>query len=103
MTMAATPESDGCEFTFEDISTGVFASGFGHLGDGRSFSFHTHRGQLVVEVYHPRLAGPVPHAEDVVATATRSLADFDVDDERSLAAEVRDAVADAQPVPRPAR
>ena len=45
----------------------------------------------------------MPQAEDVVATATRSLADFDVDDERSLAAEVRDAVADAQPVPRPAR
>ncbi len=103
MTMAATPESDGCEFTFEDISTGVFASGFGHLGDGRSFAFHTHRGQLTVEVYHPRLAGPVPHAEDVVATASRSLVDFDVDDERSLAAAVRDAVADAAPVPRPAR
>ena len=31
----------------------------------------------------------MPQAEDVVATATRSLADFDVDDERSLAAEVR--------------
>ena len=62
-----------------------------------------HRGQLVVEVYHSRVVGPVPHEEDVVATATRSLADFDIDDERSLTAAVRDAVAAAQPVPRPAR
>jgi hypothetical protein len=89
---------EGREFTIEDISTGVFASGFGHLGDGRSFSFWVHRGQLLVEVYHPRLAGPVPHKEDVIATASRSLTDFDVDDERSLTAAVRDAVAHAQPV-----
>lgn len=103
MTLAATPESDGREFAIEDISTGVFASGFGHLGDGRSFSFQAHRGQLAVEVYHPRLAGPVPHEEDVVAMATRSLTDVDVDDERSLSAAVRDAVAAAAPVARPAR
>jgi hypothetical protein len=103
MTLAVTPQSDRREFAIEDISTGVFASGFGHLGDGRSFSFRVHRGQLLVEVYHPRLVGPVPHQEDVVATATRSLTDFDVDDERSLTAAVRDAVATAQPVARPAR
>ena len=103
MTLAATPESEGQEFAVEDISTGLFASGFGHLGDGRSFSFHVHRGQLVVEIYHPRLAGPVPHAEDVVATAARSIADFDVNDERSLIAALWDAVADAQAVQRPAR
>lgn len=103
MTLAVTTESDGREFAIEDISTGVFASGFGHLGDGRSFSFQVHRGQLLVEVYHPRLAGPVPLEEDVVATSTRSLTDFDVDDERSLTAAVRDAVAAAQPVARPAR
>lgn len=103
MTLAAIPESDRREFAIEDISTGMFASGFGHLGDGRSFSFHVHRGQLVVEVYHPRLSGPVPHAEDVVAVATRNIGDFDVNDERSLIAALRDAVADAQPVPRPAR
>ena len=102
MTMGGDPESAGHEFTIEDISTGVFASGFGHLGDGRSFSFHPPRSADRRGV-PPRLAGPVPKAEDVVATATRSLADFDVDDERSLAAEVGDAVADAQPVPRPAR
>ena len=58
---------------------------------------------LVVEIYRPRLAGPVPQAEDVVATATRKAADIDLFDERSLAAAVRDAVADAQPVPRTAR
>jgi hypothetical protein len=103
MTLAVTSESDRREFAIEDISTGVFASGFGHLGDGRSFSFRVHRAQLLIEVYHPRLAGPVPHAEDVVATAARSLTDFDVDDERSLTAAVRDAVAAAQPVARPTR
>lgn len=103
MTVAATPESEGQEFAVEDISTGMFACGFGHLGDGRSFSFHIHRGQLVMEIYHPRLAGPVPHAEDVVATATRSIVGVDVDDERSLIAALRDMVATAAPVPRPAR
>ena len=36
--------------------------------------------------------------EDVVATACRNLADLDIDDERSLAAAVRDAVAAAVPV-----
>ncbi|MGY4712081.1 hypothetical protein ACXDF8_21385 [Mycolicibacterium sp. CBM1] len=103
MTLAATPESDGREFAIEHLSTGVFASGFGQLGDGRSFSFQVRRAQLAVEVYHPRLAGPVPHEEDVIAVATRNLTDFDVDDERSLSAAVRDAIAAAQPVARPAR
>ena len=49
-------------------------------------------------MYRPRLAGPVPQAEDVVAVASRRLTDIDVTDERSLTAAVRDAVADAQPV-----
>ena len=80
----------------------MFASGFGHLGDGRSFSFHVHRGQLLVEIYRPRLAGPVPLPDDVVASARRSLVDLDVDDARSLSAAVRDAIAEAAPVPRPA-
>lgn len=87
-------------FSFEDISAGIHASGFGDVGDGRSFSFRVERQLLVVEVYRPRLAGPVPHAEDVVATATRGLVDFDVTDERSVAAAVRDAVSTAQPVVR---
>lgn len=98
MTLAAAPLSPGPEFVIEDLATGLFASGFGRVGDGRSFSFHVHRGQLVVEVYRPRLSGPVPMPEDVVATAVRGLCDLDVDDARSLAAAVRDAVAMAVPV-----
>ena len=102
MTLAAAGPSPGAEVVIEDIATGVFASGFGHLGDGRSFSFHVHRGQLLVEIYRPRLAGPVPLPDDVVASARRSLVDLDVDDARSLSAAVRDAIAEAAPVPRPA-
>ena len=110
MTLAAAPHSGGNfgddfegDFVVEDITTGLSASGFGHLGDRRSFAFHVHRGQLLVEVYRPRLAGPVPAPEDVVARASRSLVDVDVDDARSLSAAVRDAIAEAAPVPRPAR
>jgi hypothetical protein len=58
---------------------------------------------LVVEIYRPRIAGPVPQAEDVVAAASRKLTDIDLTDERSVAAAVRDAVADAQPVARTTR
>ena len=103
MTVAADPDSVSAEFAIEDISTGVHASGFGQLGDGRSFSFHIERQALVVEVYRPRLTGLVPLAEDVVAIATRRLTDIDLTDERSLAAAVRDAVAAAHPVARTAR
>lgn len=100
MTVAADRPLAGHEFAFEDMSTGVFASGFGQVGDGRSFSFHIERAVLVVEVYRSHLAGPVPQAEDVVATSSRDLVDIDVTDERSLAAAVRDAVAVAEPVSR---
>jgi hypothetical protein len=103
MTIAADRDADQRTLFFEDISTGIHASGFGEVGDGRSFSFHIERQQLLVEIYRPRLAGLVPQAEDVVAAATRRLIDIDLGDERSLAAAVRDAVALAQPVPRPAR
>lgn len=102
MTLAADSDVSGGEFAIEDLSTGVHASGFGWVGDGRSFSFHVDKQTLFVELYRPRLAGPVPQAEDVVATASRSLAHVDLADERSLAAAVRDVVADAQPVPRTA-
>lgn len=98
MTLAPASQSDGGEFVIDDLMTGLFASGFGRLGDGRSFSFHVHRGQLVVEVYRPRLGGPVPTPEDVVATASRPLGDLDVDDARSLSAAVRDAVGAAVPM-----
>jgi len=101
--MTANNEVAGDAFTIEDISTGMYASGFGRVGDGRTFAFRIERQLLTVEIYRPRLAGPVPQDEDVVATASHSVVDVDVTDERSLAAAVRDTVADAQPVPRSAR
>lgn len=100
MTLAADRASRHSEFAIEDITTGVYASGFGQVGDGRTFSFHIERQQLVIEVYRPRLSGPVPSEDDVVAVAARKLTEIDLTDERSLAATVRDAVADAQPVTR---
>lgn len=103
MTLAADQEMGDHEFAIEDIWTGVHASGFGQVGDGRSFSFHIEKQMLVVEVYRPRVNGPVPQAEDVVAIASRRLTDIDLTDERSLSAAVRDAVAEAQPVSRPGR
>ena len=102
MSLAPNRDSDDKGFAIEDISTGLHASGFGQLSEGRSFSFHVEHQVLAVEIYRPRLAGPVPQVEDIVATATRKLTDIDLFDERSLAAAVRDAVAAAQPVPRTA-
>lgn len=95
MTVTEDRQFGGPEFAIEDMSTGVFASGYGQVGDGRSFSFHIENRSLVVEVYRPRLAGPVPQAEDIVAKFSRSLVGVDVTDERSLAAAVRDSVAAA--------
>jgi hypothetical protein len=103
MTVAADRGCTGRDFIVEDVNTGITANGFGRIGDGRSFAFHVERQQLVVEVYRPRLAGPVPHEEDVVAVATRRVTGIDVTDERSLIAAVRDAVAIAQPVTRSTR
>lgn len=103
MTLSMDRDVTDHRFAVEDITTGVHASGFGQVGDGRSFSFRTERQALVVEIYRPRLRGPVPQSEDIVALATRKLTDIDLFDERSLAAVVRDAVADAQPVPRNGR
>jgi hypothetical protein len=90
-------------FAIEDMWVGVFsaktlASGFGQVGDGRSFAFRIEGQLLLVEVYRPRLTGPVPQPEDVVATTRRSIVDVDVTDERSLVAAVRDSVALAEPV-----
>jgi hypothetical protein len=103
MTLAADRDLGNRQFAIEDITTGVHASGFGQVGDGRSFSFHIEKQMLIVEVYRPRLSGPVPQEEDVVAVASRKLIDIDLTDERSVSAAVRDAVAAAQPVPRTAR
>lgn len=91
------------EFVVEDIGTGIFASGFGHLGDGRRFSFHVHRAELVVEVYRPRRTGPVPLPEDVIATARRPLAGVDADNGGSLATAVRGMIAALGPLGRTAR
>ncbi|MGZ4510421.1 MAG: hypothetical protein ACXVYA_00460 [Mycobacterium sp.] len=88
------------EFAVEDMSTGIFASGYGQVGDGRSFSFHIEHRSLIVEIYRPRLAGPVPQAEEVVARAARSLVEIDLTDQRSLIAAVRDSVAHAVAVSR---
>ena len=74
MTLAADRDLDNHQFAIEDITTGLHASGFGRVGDGRSFSFHVEKQVLVVEVYRPRITGPVPQAEDVVAAASRRLA-----------------------------
>ena len=103
MTLAADRDWGNQEFAVEDITTGVHASGFGQLGDGRSFSFHIEKQMLVVEVYQPRISAPVPQAEDVVAVASRKLTDIDLTDQRSVAAAVRDAVTAAQPVTRTTR
>ncbi|SPM36329.1 hypothetical protein MRAB57_4170 [Mycobacterium rhizamassiliense] len=100
MTVIVDRHTSDREFAVEDISTGIFASGYGQVGDGRSFSFHIEHRSLVVEVYRPRLSDPVPQAEDVVAKAVRGLVDIDLTDERSLTAAVRDAVARAVPVAR---
>ena len=103
MTLAADRDLGNQQFAIEDITTGLHASGFGQVGDGRSFSFHIEKQVLVVEIYRPRITGPVPQAEDVVAVASRKLTDIDLTDERSVSAAVRDAVAAAQPVTRTAR
>lgn len=100
MTVTADRHIADQEFAVEEISTGIFASGYGQVGDGRSFSFHIEHRLLVVEIYRPRLAGPVPQADEVVARAVRGLVDIDLTDERSLAAAVRDSVAGALPVSR---
>jgi hypothetical protein len=98
MSVAADRQFPDSEFAIEDIWLGVFsnkvfASGFGQLGDGRSFAFRIEGQALLVEIYRPRLAGPVPQPEDVVATVRRSVVEVDIADKRSLVAAVRDAVA----------
>src|ERR1700730_125381 len=98
MSVAADRHLPDREFAIADMWLGVFsdkvfASGFGQLGDGRSFAFRIAGQWLLVEIYRPRLSGPVPQPEDVVATVRRNVVDVDIADKRSLAAAVRDAVA----------
>ena len=101
MTLAHDRQIPHLEFAVEEMWVGVFsakvlASGFGQVGDGRSFAFRIEGQSLLVEVYRPRVSGPVPQPEDVVATLRRSVVDVDITDERSLVAAVRDAVALAE-------
>jgi hypothetical protein len=98
MSVADNGQLSNGEFAIEDMWLGVFsakvlASGFGQVGDGRSFAFRIEGKSLVVEVYRARLRGPVPQPEDVVATVRRDVVDVDITDERSLSAAIRDAVA----------
>ncbi len=98
MSVAAQRHFPDPEFAIEDMWLGVFsgkvfASGFGQVGDGRSFAFRVEGQWLLVEIYRPWLSGPVPQPEDVVATLRRNIVHVDIADERSLAAAVRDAVA----------
>jgi hypothetical protein len=91
------------EFAIEDMWVGnfsakVLASGFGQVGDGRSFAFRIEGKWLLVEIYRHRLTGPVPQPEDVVDTVRRNIVGVDITDERSLAAAVHDAVAHVEPV-----
>ncbi|WP_024804948.1 hypothetical protein [Nocardia sp. BMG51109] len=87
-------------FFLEDITVGPFAHGFGDTGDGHPFAFRTVRSALTVEIYRAgRGTAAVPGPEDVVAVAAAPVTDIDLDDERSVAAAVRDLVAAAVPVP----
>src|SRR6201988_5364582 len=97
MTVIADRHVADKEFAVEDISTGIFASGYGQVGDGRSFSFHIEHRSLVVEVYRPRLSWPVPQCGGVVPRAVRCLFEIDLTDERSLTAAVRDSDGHAVP------
>ena len=101
MSVAADRHAPDQEFAIEDMWVGVFsakilASGFGRVGDGRSFAFRIEGQWLLVEIYRPRLSGPVPQPEDIASTVRCNIVDVDVTDERSLVAAVRDAVALAE-------
>jgi len=101
MSVAADRHALDPEFAIEDLwvcafGAKVLASGFGQVGDGRSFAFRIEGQWLLVEIYRPRLRGPVPQPEDIATSLRCSVVDVDVTDERSLAAAVRDAVALAE-------
>jgi hypothetical protein len=71
-------------------------AGSGQVADGRSFAFRIEGPWLLVQVYRPRLRGPVPQPEDIATTLRCNVVDVDVTDERSLSAAVRDAIALAE-------
>ena len=101
MSVAADRHVRDSEFAIEDMWFGIFsaevlASGFGQVGDGRSFAFRIEGQWLLVEIYRPWLCGPVPQPEEIDTTLRCNVVDVDVTDERSLTAAVRDAVALAE-------
>jgi hypothetical protein len=96
MTVTTAAETGGKSFLIEDITTGANATGFGRLGDGRSFVFGVQRPNLVVALYRAGHTDPVPLTEDLVAVAKRPLRGIDLADERSVAAAVRDVVRSAR-------
>lgn len=93
-------------FAIEDMWVGVFsakvlASGFGQVGDGRSFAFRVEGHWLLVEIYRRGVSALVPQPEDVVDTVRRNVRGVDITDERSLAAVVRDTVDHVEPASNP--
>ncbi len=85
-------------FAVDDVTVGRYAHGFGVTGDGRTFAFRTVRSMLELEIYREDLDTDVPDAADVVAVAQATVADIDLDDERSVVALVRDLIPQATPV-----
>ncbi|GGC58393.1 hypothetical protein [Hoyosella rhizosphaerae] len=83
-------------FVIDDLSLDPYAHGFGQSPDGRTFSFQVRHRTLHVEVYRADFETTVPDTSDVECVVDTSVADIDVSDERSVAAAVRDAVADAE-------
>ncbi|WP_280239522.1 hypothetical protein [Nocardia abscessus] len=81
-------------FVIDDITVGAYAHGFGTTADGHPFAFRTVRATLRLEIYRPDLDEAVPGPEDVLAVAEATVTDIDLDDERSVAALVRDMIPD---------
>ncbi|WP_330230197.1 hypothetical protein OHA40_30030 [Nocardia sp. NBC_00508] len=81
-------------FAVDDVTVGPYAHGFGTTGDGHPFAFRTVRATLTLEVYRRDLDTAVPGPEDVLAVAEATVADIDLDDERSVVALVHDMIPD---------
>src|ERR1700743_1458513 len=101
MSVAENGQSSDGEFAIEDMWLGVFsakilASGFGQVGDGRSFAFRIAGQWLLVEIYRAPLSRPGPEPEDIASPLRCNIVDVHVTAERSLPAAVRDAVALAE-------
>lgn len=84
-------------FQLDELTTGSHAHGFGRVGDGRDFAFRVRASTVVLEVYRADSAPVFPVPEDVVATASRSVAGVDLDDRRGVEALVRDLAATVEP------